>query len=913
MNKPYEFFGALVVSSDVKVGWNGDSSYCNLDLVEDPDNNKMFNPPKIGTPCMFSMDGVNIFGGIYKRYRESESVSNGRRFQVTLESPDNILQGTLIVLGEFQGTVYLDDNNLLDMSKKPVMTYGGDYPTNLINVFADKENFEKGGVFGAANLNILGYKTLNIFEDIKACIDRGVFGGPVEFYGNLYNFDFSELSAIAKTLGEYRVEGNQIFLNALIEDICSTAIYDYMTILTGDADENGIITDNLKVSIKAISRASQPEPGYIKNYINELKARSAKEKTLVSYDYGVELVDSVPRQKVIIGSNASRYWLAGRGNIFPIWGQLGTQGQGSTYHLGNSLNDYDDPFAKIYVTLDGGYTGSFTKFETTLLELRCAMSGRKCWTAYQILSSIRSGQKNITIGNIKINPDEVEDLFNGDLVPSDIMNTDIGDGEYIASFLYGNADAQRIAAQRFVESRFNALKQVASNIYGKWFMVAVPSEPGGTANTYRWIDSEKRQEDAWELSDSAWAGDGADDFFPDNKFFDENYKLKPVAVHSYYEDWDYSELSTEYCRSPYGINYGVASPAAVDREWGIQWVTMQLANKKDSRGNLITTDYSFGLAKVEVKPVYRPDQYTSQFGGFNALCSLLFERKLNPSYHNMYGLSNYDFSFLPSCSPPEYIGIPQQSNRYVWGPWFGSKGGGGVIEMKTIPEFAPENFGSTKAMNDAANDIVKIELTINDDVESANLEIAETPRFSIAERFMESGPYVTGLNLRMGIDGWTTSYEMSSWTKQFGKLANWSLKNFIQQRRSIFQFQKMFRDLFRRKPYTRSLMSNISMLERYNPPVPGVQFLGFSFARLLSDAANESKLGPALDAHFVNVENAINSLGMNPVENFGAGLDQLFSPVFSYRPGQETKIREQFNNDVQDMKARQAPKEETNE
>ena len=144
ITKPMEFLGAYVVSADLSMGWGGESGYCNLELVEEPKDGKIFSPPALGTGCIFSFNKLN-FGGILKRWTYSEDVSNGRRYSVVLESPASILNGVQIILNRFQGTIYTDDSNLTALQNKDVMTYGGKYPTNVINIFASKENYEYGG------------------------------------------------------------------------------------------------------------------------------------------------------------------------------------------------------------------------------------------------------------------------------------------------------------------------------------------------------------------------------------------------------------------------------------------------------------------------------------------------------------------------------------------------------------------------------------------------------------------------------------------------------------------------------------------------------------------------------------------------------------------------------------------------
>jgi len=294
LDKPIKFFGAYVVNVSCSLGWGGETSSCTLTLVEDVKKKVLFNPPKLGTPCLFSV-GSFKFGGVFQSYTEKESVSGGKQYDVMLESPARILDGVIVVLNGFQGTVYTEDFYL--PYEKPVLLYGQNGPTNLFNVFAKKENSVTGGIFGGSGADDTGYLVNSIINDIYETVTSpvtvppgipGYYGGKIYYSDSQYVIDLDGLfEPVSRILG-YRINSNFISLNSLISEICEQAGYDYIITIDGDKVKNGVITGEAKIVVKTLQRTSQPTPGMIKNIINDYKQVSKSKSNLISYELGKE-------------------------------------------------------------------------------------------------------------------------------------------------------------------------------------------------------------------------------------------------------------------------------------------------------------------------------------------------------------------------------------------------------------------------------------------------------------------------------------------------------------------------------------------------------------------------------------------------------------------------------------------------
>ena len=115
ITKPLEFLGAYVSNVNMGIGWGSESGFCNLDIIEEPKDGKIFTPPDLGKGCIFKF-GKAEFGGLFQRYTYSEDVSGGRRYRVDLQSPNTIITGVQVILNTFQGTFYNSDFSLDNLS-----------------------------------------------------------------------------------------------------------------------------------------------------------------------------------------------------------------------------------------------------------------------------------------------------------------------------------------------------------------------------------------------------------------------------------------------------------------------------------------------------------------------------------------------------------------------------------------------------------------------------------------------------------------------------------------------------------------------------------------------------------------------------------------------------------------------------
>ena len=148
MTEPIKFLNAFVVEASPTIGSNGSNSSCQMRLLEDPKNGVNIDLPTSGTACILTIENFK-FGGILQR-RNYEESAQGRIWDVTLETPQKVLEGVSVILDDFQGDGFSSGTS------RNIGSVGDTFTNQINNVwnpFGVKENYDFGGDFGNANVN----------------------------------------------------------------------------------------------------------------------------------------------------------------------------------------------------------------------------------------------------------------------------------------------------------------------------------------------------------------------------------------------------------------------------------------------------------------------------------------------------------------------------------------------------------------------------------------------------------------------------------------------------------------------------------------------------------------------------------------------------------------------------------------
>jgi hypothetical protein len=1006
IKKSIKFLGAYVLDVSVSAGWNGDNSSCNITLIEEEDDplrpgkkidDVYFQPPEIGTCCMLRITDDDTgytfkFAGVLQRYTYVEDVSSGRRWEVELNSPASFLDGVYLILGSFNGTIYVDDTSVINPSIKPVLSYNSSVnynfynaqkgkfenkqwytPSNIINLYGYKENIAKGGKFGAADRNSMGYPISNFVADFTDCCKKGIFGGNLFFGGTEYEFNIDDLAVAIKELSDYRIKPDFTDFNSFLKDISDVSMYDYYLYIDEDKSK-GYIPNDLGVMKKAVlklkmlSRKKPAEPNKIKDIIFNFINLPDESKNLKSFRIGKELSSDLVTQKIIVGDNATRHWFANQAHMLPIWGKKGT-GKNAIYYNGTGMSQYSDFFSPIRVVVDAidmtGQRNSFVKegdflwFDTNLLEMRCAMSSRQTWDMYHklMMAAPIDLQKKLNYytplktlsGFANLSLKDIRDAFKGDKTTHDLMDTSLDSAEIYASYMFGTRDAQIDIMQRTLTTRFNGIKRIADEFYGKEFLIAIPSELGGIENNFRWIELDQNPEYAWELSTSAWAGDDITKYINDPAFYEEGAgRLKATVSYPLYQYdpiWggvlaDYSDLESNYTFIDYldsnnQTKNGILGFAQVDTDWGIRYVDVSnlysnTANGPvpidsptgqlmfDSAGNLVLNRI-YGFCKVSVPRVKVYDQYTTEVNAFGVLAKLIFKddseigKSTKIGYQNMFGSENIvDFGIDPAMMPPVLVSVPQRSTRYVWGPWWAfsgwdslqntnaNEGRKGKSLITQNQDLKPETFGSIYDMNVFGSQVAQAELSAIHATETGYIELAESPRWNISDKIFDVGPYITTISINISSEEIKTTYNFTTWTKKRGELAMYNYTRIVASQRQKFEFLQNLRNMVRKSslpPINVDLLKsfqkqNINAVNR-----SAAQGVWANWNNALWRTINQIPSGyGAINAHSSASQPAMKALGFSPEESFGASYEQIYSPAYIWNQRYPVEHKALFNS-----------------
>lgn len=734
-------FGAYVSNISSSISWGGQGGSCQMTLVEDPSNGININLPPVGTAAYFKYRGF-YYGGIFQRWTYKEAIG-GKTYDIVLESPGTkILEGVNVILSSFEGTGFNDVSGYykFDPWKNPNFT---NQLNNIYNPFGHRENYTFGGRWGAANINSAGFPALELLNLIEL-ISRGEseFGGPIVFGDSQYEIDLEEIKIVPEY---FRIGGQSATLGSIITECADLMQFDFFPTIEPksgipESDGGGVISDPV-IKIKSIPKQQQPEPGRVARFVREAKSAG----NLISSDIGEELSDEVT-QKLVIGGPASRYFVANINNCIPVWGKT-AQNQYIT-----SLNFAPTPLAyqstsPVPVLVDEFDPSSI--YMATVAELRFAMGGQEAWQTFKVFESVAKGteeQDPWSVG-VELDTETLQALAIGNRGPLSLASTSIAN----AGKKYNET------VKEYVSKIYNAVNKVATQFYGQMFLIPLPYEPGGLLNNLKFIREEVDEVPSWETSDSAWTT-----YKPisDVAFYDSSGRLKSVSVYPMSNRYDYSAMGGDYAiwnALSFGFGYGLCTSKS----------------GPDNGKIIFIFDRPYVVFNAGVQ-ILNFDQYTTPDFGLTFLAQYFLNLNIPPENYIGPGKSNTQVPVPPNAVPPAYIGVPQQSQRYSWGPWYGFGTKNGKSEVVFDTSLVPETFGSVEGMNQTG---VAYAVSSNAQIsasESGYIEIAEFPQYNIADRFAGSGPYITNMDISIGIGGLTTKYQFNTWTPKFGKLAKYN-------------------------------------------------------------------------------------------------------------------------------------------
>jgi hypothetical protein len=792
-----------------------------------------FNPPQLGDPVYFQY-GSFSFAGILQNWKEAKSTSE-TIYNIRITDPSQILDDVSVVLGGYNGSIdgvpnllnvygFLEEYNgtacPIDSSLAAMLNY--------IPAFGYGGSFENDAGVSWNRIR----NALNIMCNATPPILGGKFGSQIRYRNHLYYLDLSELPY---TVDDLRLGGDTTSLLSIIDEVCRYSGSDWFCSLnllaSGSASYvcntgyAGHISKNMAKFIKlhVVPRQAESVPA---NNINvntgldvDTRLSLGKITSVLSGDLatqhsrGIELRNDVTNA-VVIGDKRQDLWqvdYVGDGDgyndsIWPYWGKdkNGYAIVGSGYNsnhtfdidlrgllpdaLFNSSVTISDPDEADEVAPAMSYT-----YSISALELACALDGRSTWDGYMEIFKPSVEKRLGGYAEWVTDHGRMWRLVRG-VGKSYVLHDSSRYSASRASSI--NVDVQA------ANSLYSLVEHYARDFFGKKFMVKLPvtcytddpntpyatkinwnvTDGAWTENSVLGLANNSTELELFRLDDGRIGGLG--------KFSNTSlqFDLSDYAL----EDYIQPNVNLGYvkCRVDDIIfldpvnNSGVRAVVEFDNPVLSNKIILD-SIEYDLEDNLRA--YQAALALI-IPPRSLPIAKLSQI-----------IRNLDDSD----GADITNYGLHPNPITPNSIAVPLISTNLTYGPWkavldqngnpvtvgFGSGlygqgykfGTVGKTEVEVNSELNPWSFGSTTNMNVAGQIAVNGKISNQEVIEVGNIASVGSPAYNLGDVLIANGPEITNIIVNIGEQGVTTSYDMRTFTPDYGSFAQTKIDSLKRQ------------------------------------------------------------------------------------------------------------------------------------
>ena len=901
---PITMFGAYVSNLSVSLGWGGQGGSMQLTLVEDPDNGvtiprrngQVFNggerdgvvAPPTGTACYFKY-GSFYFGGIFQRWTYKVDAVGGATYDVILESPSKLMDGVQLIIENFNGTTDIYANNFNDFEFSTNVgasniAYGenGLQLHNVYNIFGYYENpFFGGGDepiaealenFGLSRFNSSGTPIREIWTALDFCAKKNspsIWGGPIRFgdpsggeYGvTEFDLDVTEALKVYNRIGidffedlkDIRVSGPVKSVNGFISEAAEFHQWDYFytvepvggqSAINQLADGGGLIDSGRAViKLKTADKTNPPQKDKIRQFIDAELTKDDSEKTIMNYSIGKEWADATT-QKIIWGGRRSRYVeVSGRinslgqrhpsvDNSFAVWGRRPSVVSESYNFVGEAGSVYSQPFVPQPIFIKTDAFGE-SPYMVTPFELRMALAGKEAWLIYKTMEIIAGRSFNGPLGGWNL----VTSPFTAKVEPTkEILNLLIEDCANEFDMLLTNTSK---ALNRWDDARlrlgdqiFSGVSKIAEDSYKQEYYVFLPNEYGNRTYNIYYPDDESEDYRSWRVSSSAFVERGRYAPALDVTFFDGSGRMKPVAGYPLVGrnggNADFSNLGSDYAIGVNGANGLV--------------LTQSGGPQGEDRWNDLFRKFGVFCKGAKCREY---DSITTPDFGLTVLAKLLYNIDIAPDKYIRSAKPALQFAIPPDILEPTYFGIPQESERFSYGPWVtvrSSDGGNfdrnGRASAEEISQLVPETYGSYGLLRAVGQKMTEVADSHFHQSESGFVQVVGAPSFNLGDRFAGTGPYVTSMDISVDATGGvSTSYKFNTWTSEFGKLAKYNIDRIAKINKNSWTASQTLRGRISKPPFpaTKFEKTDFSKL----PPVEEPNLSGFGTINMANQNAEE--------------------------------------------------------------------------
>lgn len=798
------FLGCSVSSFSASVGWNEQVSQCTVQLVEDPCPTSEESPKVywdagldpgsitgadpgflgesndiIGCPAYFRV-GDFEFSGIIQSWTKSRSTSGNPVYSVNLVSPQQILEGTQLIINEYAGSVGSTPN--LFNCFGYMESFGSTCPQTYLDAlpptpdnYALGDEDPDGAIFGTpaggyggalVNENGMQWNRIEIAFNILANsipltgnIWNGgaLTGGRVQFKGvgsggyglvpttNLagaseYYVDISELPSVPTY---WRLNGTSVSLLDVIQQVCEESGYDFYVELcfvqSGTLDGSGV---GKFIKIRTVSRVTQP--GSFSGITDFASGAGAMQSS-----YGLELRNEVTSSFVIGGNRETIYQIEQDNDpendgqpanppaddiIIPFFGLDSDGNMIVAEKDGNNYWTFDTDTFGINERLRVlALPATITIHE---LELLFALGGYDSWLTYEAESADAGVPTDI--GTV-INAQDIAGPFGGKQLVQVLANGElVAPRDFIKLIPAAFPGAKGLEGQIAddIQAIYDWLNTFATDYYGRQFAVRVPytcayeDSESGTI-----INSELPNQDGWTEQTSIIGL--ATTSLPMEKFKNDSYKYETIVRFDNADTLAFNKIDQNDLYVDTGVNK--------------MWL----------RGE-VETSYVYhdaatlAIPRVVVK-LNQPVNFVENDSENPEAARLLVEimvrhwGKPRADVENAFGKVGAQelFGVLPYIPiMPNAAAFGLKSNITTYGPWY-NPGPAGQVVVQRDEGLVPWEYGDVATMAAAGQSIADAQITNMQVGETGSIEVAGYPTIPLGAEIgaVAGGFFGAGTNL----------------------------------------------------------------------------------------------------------------------------------------------------------------------
>jgi hypothetical protein len=879
------FLGCSVLSFSASVGWNEQASELTVKLVQDCGQN--FTSPKIGTPHTFKVEdeSENVifrFRGILQSWIESRDSGGNPIFTVKLSDPRVILDGVQLIISDYYG--YIDQIG-------PSLDQG---PLNVFNIagYVDATLLVGGGSCPSApseRVTFLTNRSRGIpWILIKEAIQQLISGDTnlpspsskftaspfIEYIGESsntqYTLDIDDIPAANPNTpeAEYSITGPTVSLTELISQIAEDGGFDYYVELL----------DNNTIKFKTVFRNENPPSAQskIKEFVGATgPAQNPTREGVISYTHGRELRNE-PTSSLFIGSTKKTPVIQSGANMLPFFGGKPDPDNNQVivvpYNFENvTLFGANCFVAQVPVDNINSELSSpipSPTFVVSELEMRCALYHIDSFITMAIL--VRNEYINLgrtDLANSCLGQRLIEQNFRPHLVDIDsAFNSLRGDAPAIDLFVGMVKNYINDINQQDANALFNAVKSFSDQYYGKQWLVPIADVCSiFDASEYPPIRFNKvpSGDGAWhdfETSPLLLDLNELESFF----FANDAGNIEPFVVVPMVLAKPINNITLA---NPLGfiLDLQKIQEDSYYLKGGFAYVKAQINDKWYLYNNnvyaLLTTDFIHSLNPS-------PDPNIKLNKDTGALAVLNTQNAANlPNNVPTIELGSFIFGIAGQALAPNFAFCPIQENLDTYGPFGFRSPIGGKVRVDVDEGLNPWSYGSnTNMLNATLQRLYNSDRSQMTETERGSIQVAGFPSGNLGTPLIQGGPTVTQINCEIGSNGFTTDYQFSTYTPQFGRFS----KQNAERLKEIGQ---------NRLKYKRDLSANImsNMNRRSN-----FQYPPFMNSRFTPKSAHNILAGRYIIDTGVEPNKIRNEIHTFPVTEFTAGLSSEAYPNVAF-------------------------------